>query len=68
MFVTQVNHEERKTARREARLKESGYGSDRASSDKQVRILSSLSLIYFALLKRAKVNRNGLLMTLSDFL
>jgi len=29
-----VNHEERKTARREARLKESGYGSDRASSDK----------------------------------
>jgi len=30
-----VNHEERKTARREARLKESGYGSDRASSDKQ---------------------------------
>merc|ERR1712088_257092 len=30
-----VNHEERKTARRETRLKESGYGSDRASSDKQ---------------------------------
>merc|ERR1712223_1955445 len=30
-----VNHEERKTARREACLKESGYGSDRASSDKQ---------------------------------
>merc|ERR1719205_213352 len=30
-----VNHEERKTARREARLKESGYGSERASSDKQ---------------------------------
>merc|ERR1712203_1265524 len=30
-----ATYEERKTARREARLKESGYGSDRASSDKQ---------------------------------
>ena len=47
--MTQVNHEERKTARREARLKESGNGSERASSDKQVRILSSLNLIYFTL-------------------
>lgn len=52
LFVTQVNHEERKTARREARLKESGYGSERASSDKQVRILSSLNLIYFTLQKK----------------
>ena len=49
--MTQVNHEERKTARREARLKESGYGSERVSSDKQVRILSSLHLIDFTLQK-----------------
>ena len=66
--MTQVNHEERKTARREARLKESGYGSERASSDKQVRILSSLNLIYFTLQKYPKVNRNGLLITLRDLL
>ena len=57
LFVTQVNHEERKTARREARLKESGYGSDRASSDKPVRILSSLNSTYWV----KKVNHNGLL-------
>merc|ERR1739844_771749 len=30
-----VNHEDRKNARREQRMKESGYGSDRASSDRQ---------------------------------
>lgn len=30
-----ITHEERKNARRDARLKESGYGSDRASSDRQ---------------------------------
>merc|ERR1712241_1461967 len=30
-----ITHEERKNARREHRMKESGYGSDRASSDRQ---------------------------------
>merc|ERR1712241_287157 len=30
-----ISHEERKNARREHRMKESGYGSDRASSDRQ---------------------------------
>ena len=34
--IIQITHEERKNARRDHRMKESGYGSDRASSDRQV--------------------------------
>ena len=36
ILYVQVTHEDRKNARREARLKDSDYSSDRTSSDKQV--------------------------------
>ena len=44
--IIQITHEERKNARRDHRMKESGYGSDRASSDRQVGHNTMIYLIF----------------------